>query len=198
MEDCLGIILNKISYFDKLNAKNVNKLFYKIIMNKKEDLILKTHTHSQDRCKCLYTLFYNIYKNLCLPKHIYIFGPRLSSKTTILNLFENIYKDHYEYYDEYYLTNVETTNICPLFNNIENKNLCISTQKLSNNDIISNNYMIILTSPNNYFSIPVYIRDLLLKKSWFKNQLIIYNSKTKEIRNVSFDVFDVRKLYLYN
>lgn len=115
MEDCFGIILNKIDYYDKLNAKNVNKLFYSIIMNNKEVLITNTHTHSVDRCRCLYLLFYGVYKNICLPKHIYIYGPRLTNKTTILNLFANTYKDHYEYYDEYYLTHMKSMNICPSF-----------------------------------------------------------------------------------
>lgn len=198
MEDCLSIILNKIDYSDKLQAKNVNKLFYTIIMNKKEDLILNTHMHSPKRCQCLYILFYDIYKNLCLAKHIYICGPRLTNKTRILNLISNEYKNHYEYYDEYYLTNIGNMDIYPSYDDIPNKNLVISTQKLSNSDIGVNDYMVIITSPNNYYTIPERIRDLLQQKSWEKNKLIVYNSKTNKIRNVSFDIFDASKLYLYN
>lgn len=198
MEDCLGIILNKIDYNDKLQAKNVNKLFYRIIMNKKEDLILKTHEHSPKKCQCLYILFYDIYKNICLAKHIYICGPRLTNKTKILNLLSKEYKNHYEYYDEYYLTNIGNMNICPSYIDITKKNLVISTQKLCNSDIKPKDYMVILTNPNNYYAIPAYIRDMLQQKSWGKNQLIVYNSKTNKIRSVSFDIFDASKLYLYN
>ena len=92
MEDCYQVIIDKLDYSDKLIAKNINLFFYKKIMEKKEDLIINTHTHSENTCNYIYKNYFNIYKKICAPKqHIYVCKPRSGKSTIIRSLME-----HYE------------------------------------------------------------------------------------------------------
>lgn len=60
-EDCLRLIINNTNYSDKLTIKNVNKIFNKIIIDKKEDLVFNTHVHSPKTCEYVYNYFNKIY-----------------------------------------------------------------------------------------------------------------------------------------